>query len=269
MDSRLRASKTRSAKGFQHPKVRREVLQHRFLSAYAKSKTLWKGVTLLSCAGSQLSKISQKNLYVSTKPWRICKWKELEARACFSPPLSPEGRREGWRELLLSTQDLQSSLCLRFGTFTSPSEMDQNQLFYKSVAYRLGGATPVCHTAASGRTAAQTVRHCTSVPPGPGWHHSEVLYHCSDLPGGTLDLSEQCYFVGRKTHLWCLLVRGCRWHSTRVLCVGLPQALGLLKFRTHPNPTQYPPTGLQRHGPCCTCKHVPCIFLTQRGKISP
>lgn len=37
---------------------------------------------------SQLSKISQKSLYVSAKPWRISKWKELEARTCFTSSLS-------------------------------------------------------------------------------------------------------------------------------------------------------------------------------------
>lgn len=39
---------------------------------------------------SQLSKISQKNLHFSTKTWRICKWKELKAMACFSSSLSPQ-----------------------------------------------------------------------------------------------------------------------------------------------------------------------------------
>ena len=115
----------------------------------------------------------------------------------------------------------------------------------------------------SGRTAAQRVRNCSSAP-----SNSDVSYHHSNLHGATRDLSKLCHFVEGNTYRWCLLVRACRQHSRRDLA-GLPQALGILKFRTRSIPAQYLPAGLQHRGPHSTCKHMAYIFPILREGDQP
>lgn len=94
-----------------------------------------------------------------------------------------------------------------------------------------------------------------------------LMFHTTTLICmAALLISEPCHFVARNMYLWCLLVRACRLHRRRGLLAGLSQALGILKFRTRPVPPQYPPTGLQQHGPHCTCKHTAYTFLILRER---
>lgn len=82
-----------------------------------------------------------------------------------------------------------------------------------------------------------------------------------NLHGGTLDLSKLCHYAAGNTCLWCLLSKACQQNGRGELFAGLPLAFGVLKFRTHPIPTQYLPSRLQHHGLHCTCRPMAYIVL--------
>lgn len=103
--------------------------------------------------------------------------------------------------------------------------------------------------------------NCSSVAPWPvrlHWCFIPLLYN---LHGGTRDLSKLCHYAAGNTCLWRFLSRACQQHSSRELSAALPQAFGVLKFRTHPIPIQYLPSRLQHHGLHYTCRHVAYIVL--------
>lgn len=82
-----------------------------------------------------------------------------------------------------------------------------------------------------------------------------------------LDLSKPCRFVESGTYLWCLLLGDVdSVAGERDLSAGLPQALGILKFRTRPIPTQFLPTKLQHHGLRCMYEHMADKFLILRER---